>query len=86
MLSVSVPVPLFTTPPAPLICPAQVALIPAPTLAPTLPPPKTPPIIVLPVRENGLLIVELSNGKRTGTEDESTLTVEIVPVGSAPEV
>jgi hypothetical protein len=42
--------------------------------------------IVLPLRENGLLSVELSSGINNGTESESTLTVEIVPVGRAPEV
>ena len=86
MLRVSVPVPLLTKPPAPVICPAHSALIPAPTLAPTLPPPKTPLIIVLPVRENGLLIVELLSGINNGTDNESTLFVEIVPVGRAPGV
>ena len=85
MLRVSIPAPLFTTPPPPLIGPAQFALIPAPIFAPTLPP-VTPSIKTIPVSENGLLIVELSSGINNGTESESTLTVEIVPLGRAPEV
>ena len=88
MLRVSMPAPLFTTPPAPLICPVQIELRPLPMLAPTLPLPEIMllPAYSIPVRAKLLLIVELFCGVRFASPPGAVLFVEINPVGNAPDV